>query len=65
MKKGGQLKLRKFSFFVADRMLQLILTQGKGMTVSKMKTSDKQEFHSPINFHYIAEQHKMCTIANN
>ncbi len=65
MKKGGQLKLRKFSFFVAGRMLQLILTHGKGMTVNEINASDKQEFHAPMNFHYMAEQQKMFTIANN
>jgi hypothetical protein len=46
-------------------MLQLILTQGKGMTVDEIKASHKQESHAPMNFHYMAEQQKMLTIANN
>jgi hypothetical protein len=46
-------------------LLQLILTQGKGMTVDKIKASSKQEVHALMNFHNMAEQLKMFTIAND
>jgi hypothetical protein len=35
--------------------LQLILTQGRGMMVDKIKGSSKQEVHAPMNFHDMAE----------
>jgi hypothetical protein len=45
--------------------LQLILTQGQGMTVNKIKASNKQEVQVPMNLHKMAEQTKMFTITNN
>jgi hypothetical protein len=35
------------------------------MTVDKIKASSKQEVHALMNFHDMAEQLKMFTIANN
>ncbi len=46
-------------------MLQLILTQGKGITVNKIKASNKQEVHAPMNVHDMAEQLKMFTIVKD
>ncbi len=40
-------------------------SQGRGMMVDKIKTSSKQEFHTLMNFHDMAEQLKMLTIAND
>ncbi len=45
--------------------LQLILTQGRGMTVSKIKASNKQEVHAPMNLHKMAKQIRMFTITND
>jgi hypothetical protein len=36
--------------------LQLILTQGKGMTVDEIKAANKQEVHAPINFQDMTKQ---------
>jgi len=36
--------------------LQLILTQGRGMSVEEIKASNKQEVHPPMNFHELQEQ---------
>jgi hypothetical protein len=46
-------------------LLQLILTQRRGMSVDKIKALSKQEVHAPMNFHDMAQQLKMSTIANN
>jgi hypothetical protein len=46
-------------------MLQLILIQEKRMTVDETKASNKQEVHTHMNFHGMAEQPKMFSIANN
>jgi hypothetical protein len=35
--------------------LQLILTQGRGMSVEEIKASNKQEVHPPMNFHELQE----------
>ena len=43
--------------------LQLILTQGRGMTVEKIKASNKQEVHPPMNFHELKEQLNMFLVA--
>jgi hypothetical protein len=43
--------------------LQLILTQGRGMTVDKIKASNKQEVHPPMNFHELKEQLNMFLVA--
>jgi hypothetical protein len=45
-------------------LLQLILTQGRGMTVDKIKASSKQEVHNPMNFYDMAKQLRMFRIAN-
>jgi hypothetical protein len=45
--------------------LQLILMQGKGMTVDEIKATNKQEVHAPMNFQDMTEQLRMFTIANN
>jgi hypothetical protein len=45
--------------------LQLILTQGQGMTVNKIKASKKQDIHTPMSLHEMAEQIRMFTIAND
>ncbi len=45
--------------------LQLILTQGKRMTVEKIRASRKQEVHAPMNIHDMAKQLKMFMIAND
>ncbi len=37
-------------------MLQLILTQGKGMTVDEIKAANKQEVYAPMNFQDMTEQ---------
>jgi hypothetical protein len=46
-------------------ILQLILTQGKGMTVDEITASNEQEVQAPMNFHNIAEQLQMFMVANN
>jgi hypothetical protein len=46
-------------------LLQLIRTQGRGMTGDKIKASSKQEVHAPMNFHDMAKRLKMFTIAND
>ncbi len=51
--------LRMEEHKIRHLMLQLILTQGKGMTVDEIKASNKQEEHTPMNFHNMAEQLKM------
>jgi hypothetical protein len=43
------------------KKLQLILTQGKGMTVDEIKASNKQEVHTLMNFHDMVEELKMFT----
>jgi hypothetical protein len=35
--------------------LQLILTQGRGLSVKEIKASNKQEVHHPMNFHELQE----------
>jgi hypothetical protein len=45
--------------------LQLVLTQGRGLTLDKIKASNKQEVSAPMNFNEMNEQVKMFTIANN
>ena len=44
--------------------LQLILTQGRGMTVEEIKASNKQEVHPLMNFHKLQEQLLMFTVAS-
>ena len=44
--------------------LQLILTQGQGMSVEEIKASNKQEVHPPMNFHELQEQLLMFTVAS-
>jgi hypothetical protein len=44
--------------------LQLILTQGRGMSVKEIKASNKQEVHPPMNFHELQEQLLMFTVAS-
>ena len=44
--------------------LQLILTQGRGMSVEEIKASNKQEVHPPMNFHELQEQLLMFTVAS-
>jgi hypothetical protein len=43
--------------------LQLVLTQGRGMTVDEIKASNKQEVHPPMNFHELQEQIKMFLVS--
>ena len=43
--------------------LQLILTQGRGMTVDEIKASNKQKVHPPMNFHELKEQLNMFLVA--
>ena len=43
--------------------LQLVLTQGRGMTVDEIKASNKQEVHPPMNFHELKEQLNMFLVA--
>ena len=43
--------------------LQLILTQGRGMTVDEIKALNKQEVHPPMNFHELKEQLNMFLVA--
>jgi hypothetical protein len=45
--------------------LQLILTQGQGMTVNEIKASNKQEVHPPMNFHELQIQLLMFITAND
>ncbi len=45
--------------------LQLILMQGKGMTVDEIKAANEQEVHAPMNFQDMTKQLRMFTIANN
>ena len=45
--------------------LQLILTQGRGMSVEEIKASNKQEVHPPMNFHELQEQLLMFTVATD
>ena len=44
--------------------LQLIMTQGRGMTVDEIKASNKQEVHAPMNFTEMTLQLEMFTTAN-
>jgi hypothetical protein len=44
--------------------LQLVLTQGRGLMLDKIKALNKQEVSAPINFNEMNEQVKMFTIAN-
>ena len=46
-------------------LLQLVLTQGKGMTVDEIKASNKQEVKAPTNIHDMMVQLKMFTVAND
>ena len=45
--------------------LQLILTQGKGVTVDEIKAANKQEVHAPMTFMDMTMQLQMFTIAND
>ncbi len=56
-----------FSFNQKTRhlMLQLILTQSRGMTVDEVKASNKQEVNTPSNFNNMKEQLRMFSVANN
>ena len=45
--------------------LQLILTQGRGMTVDEIKASNKQEVNAPMSFSEMTLQLEMFTIAND
>ena len=45
--------------------LQLIMTQGRGMTVDEIKASNKQEVHAPMNFTEMTLQLEMFTTAND
>ena len=45
--------------------LQLILTQGKGMTVKEIKAANKQEVNAPMNFNDMTMQLNMFTVAND
>ncbi len=45
--------------------LQLVLTQGRGLTLNKIKASNKQEVSAPMNFNKMKEQVQMFTVANN
>jgi hypothetical protein len=45
--------------------LQLILTQGRGMSVKEIKASNKQKVHPPMNFHELQEQLHMFTVASS
>jgi hypothetical protein len=44
---------------------QLILTQGRGMSVKEIKASNKQEVHPPMSFHELQEQLLMFTAATD
>ena len=46
-------------------LLQLVLTQGKGMTVDEIKASNKQEVKAPTSVLDMTTQLKMFTIAND
>jgi hypothetical protein len=48
-----------------QQTLQLVLTQGRGLTLDKIKASNKQEVSAPMNFNEMKEQVQMFTIANN
>ena len=45
--------------------LQLILTQGRGMSVKEIKALNNQEVHPPMSFHELQEQLLMFTAATN
>jgi hypothetical protein len=45
--------------------LQLILTQGRGLMLDKIKASNKQEVSPTMNFNEMKEQVQMFTVANN
>jgi hypothetical protein len=45
--------------------LQLILTQGKGMTVDEIKAANKQEVNAPMSFNDMTMQLNMFTVAND
>jgi hypothetical protein len=45
--------------------LQLILTQGKGMTVDEIKAANKQEVNAPMSFNGMTMQLNMFTVAND
>ncbi len=44
--------------------LQLVLTQGRGLTLNEIKASNKQEVSAPMNFNEMKEQVQMFTVAN-
>jgi hypothetical protein len=44
--------------------LQLVLTQGRGLMLDKIKASNKQEVSAPMNFNEMKEQVQMFTVAN-
>jgi hypothetical protein len=46
-------------------LFQLVLTQGKGMTVDEIKASNKQEVKAPTSVHDMIVQLKMFTITND
>jgi hypothetical protein len=46
-------------------ILQLILTQGKGMTVDEIKAANKQEAHALMTFTDMTMQNQMFTITND
>jgi hypothetical protein len=48
-----------------QQTLQLILTQGRGMSVEEIKASNKQEVHPPMNFHKLQEQLHMFSVASS
>ena len=45
--------------------LQLILTQGREMSVGEIKASNKQEVRPPMNFKELQEQLLMFTVATD
>jgi hypothetical protein len=45
--------------------LQLILTQGWGMTIEEIKASNKQEVYPPMNFHKLLDQLTIFVMSNN
>jgi hypothetical protein len=45
--------------------LQLVLTQGRGLTLNEIKASNKQKVSAPMNFNEMKEQVQLFTIANS
>ncbi len=45
--------------------LQLILMQGKGMTIDEIKAANKQEVHTPMTFTDMTIKLQRFTIAND